>query len=83
MNDKCARSAIAASLPPFESDVHIVQRIADADAVATIAVLTWFDDPHVLLLTILLLQMLEAAVASQKVFVLGVVNSFDQVECEG
>ena len=80
LDDESTRSAIVAFLPSFESDMHIIQRIAHANAVASIAVLPWFDNPHILLLTILLLKALETVVVGQEVLVLWVVETFDQVE---
>jgi hypothetical protein len=80
LDDESTRRAIVALLPSFESDMHIIQRIAHADAVASIAVLSWFNNPHILLLAILLLKALETVVVGQEILVLGVVKAFDQVE---
>ena len=83
LDDETSVTSIIAFLSAFYSYVDVVKRITYAYTFASVWVLSWFDNPHIFLFrSIFFLQRLEFTVTEQKVFILGIVNSFDQMESE-
>ena len=83
LDDETSVTSIVAFLSAFYSYVDVVERIAYAYAFAPVWVFSWFDNPHIFFLrTILFLQRFKSAMTEQEIFILWIVNSFDQMEGE-
>ena len=79
LDDECSGSSIVAFLSSFESDMDIVKWITDADAIASVAVFTRFDNPHIFLISFFL-HAFEFVVVTQEMLVLWVIHALNKVK---
>ena len=66
LEDECANIAIVALLLALQPNQDIVERVADRDAVSSIAELSWLYDPNILVIAPPLLVLLQLRVVVEE-----------------
>lgn len=82
LEDEGSQLSIAVSLPSLQTHLDIIQTVANCDPVASIGVLSWFDDPYVLDMLLALLFLFDHFVIFGKAKVLWVLCALSDVEGE-
>ena len=81
LENKSSQFPIAISFSPFHPYNHIIECIGNTNAISTICIFAWLDDPHILCACLALL-FLNLLIILFKDLVFGIINTLTDVEGE-